>query len=270
VGDSGGLATDRALSELALDPIAGAPRAARDFVGRVFQAWHVPDWTEPVCLVVSELVTNAVQHAGTLVTLRLVPTATGVVVEVDDAAEGVPRLVPADHRTGGGLGLAMVDRLSEDWGFEERPGGGKTVWARLRLADPSPEQDEQDAEAVLLELPWNPHLVTIARTTAAHLGVRAGFTRREVEDLRLAVDEMFSLVISRDPDRPSTTVIRSRFQVWPGRVRVTVTAPLSDGEPPAVDDFGRHLLKALVDELIWVSGDGEWGVRAEKRKGAAL
>jgi anti-sigma regulatory factor (Ser/Thr protein kinase) len=280
------VATDRAVSELALDPGAHAPRAAREFAGRVFQAWHVPDWNQPAGLVVSELVTNAVQHAGTLLTLRLVPTSTGVVVEVDDAAAGQPRLVPTDHRTGGGLGLAMVDRLAEDWGFEERPGGGKTVWARLRLTEPAAPlygQDDQDADEVLLELPWDRNLAPIARTTVAQLGSRAGFTRREVEDLRLAADEMFALVIARDPDLPATTVISCRFEVWPGRVRLTMTSPLP-AEPPTVDgvdgvdgvedvdgvdDFARHLLKALVDELAWVSGEGRWGVRAEKHGRAA-
>ncbi|MFD0634591.1 ATP-binding protein [Catenulispora yoronensis] len=134
---SGGLATSRQTSETVLAPDADAPRAARDFAAGTVRRWGVPDWGEPLGLVVSELVTNAVRHAGTPAALRLVPADGGVLVEVDDGEPREPRLVPAGSRTAsGGLGLAIVDRLADAWGCSVRPdGSGKTVWARLSLPE---------------------------------------------------------------------------------------------------------------------------------------
>jgi anti-sigma regulatory factor (Ser/Thr protein kinase) len=124
------VATSRGTAEVALAPDVDAPRAARDFAADTLRRWRAADWGESVGLVVSELVTNAVRHTGTPMILRLVPTATGLVVEVDDRSVHEPRVVPADRRATGGLGLAIVARLAESWGFVPRP-DGKTVWARL-------------------------------------------------------------------------------------------------------------------------------------------
>lgn len=269
---SGGLATSRQTSETVLAPEADAPRAARDFAARTLRRWGVPQWAEPVGLVVSELVTNAVRHAGTLTTLRLVPAEDGVVVEVDDGAGGQPRLLPPDGRTaGGGLGLAIVDRLADDWGCTGRTDGtGKTVWARLRLPEsPWPDPEPAGGEEVVLGLPFDKDLVAMVRSAVAHLAVRAGFERRELEDLRLAADEIFGLLYAQRPPAPAGAAITCRFVVGPGRVDLAMTAPVPARRPPDVEDFGWHLLQALVDDLDWESGDGTCGVWARKRKGTA-
>ncbi|GAA2002175.1 ATP-binding protein [Catenulispora subtropica] len=268
---SGGLATGRQVSEAVLVPDADAPRAARDFAALTLRRWGVPQWGEPVGLVVSELVTNAVRHARTPATLRLIPAEAGVVVEVDDAADGVPRLLPpAGRSSAGGLGLAIVDRLAEAWGTTPRAaGGGKTVWARLRMPDaPAWREAERAADdQIVLELPWDKDMVGMVRSAAGHLAVRAGFERRDLEDLRLAADEIYSLLYAQRPDRPAGTGISCRFVVGPGRVGLEMTAPVAARRPPGVDDFGWHLLQALVDEIEWRAGDRSCGVRAEKRKG---
>lgn len=91
-------------------------------------------------LLVSELVTNAVVHAGTDVELECrleaLPAPPGVVIEVgdrhparvlrDDTQE------PADTREGG-RGLHLVAALSDAWGISYRR-DRKTVWCRLDLA----------------------------------------------------------------------------------------------------------------------------------------
>ncbi|NUR61627.1 MAG: hypothetical protein HOV87_23655 [Catenulispora sp.] len=274
MGGSGGLATNRQAFQAMLAPDADAPAAARDFATRTLRRWGVPQWAEPVALVVSELVTNAVRHAGTATTLRLVPAAAGVVVEVDDGAESVPRLVPPGSRTvSGGLGLAIVDRLAHEWGVAERADGpGKTVWARLRLpGGPWPDPDSEPAvpDEVVLALPFDKDLVAMVRSAVAHLAVRAGFERRELEDLRLAADEMFALLYAQRPPGISDAAIACRFLVAPGRVALTMTAPVPARKPPDLEDFGWHLVQALVDEIEWEAGEGTCGVRAEKRKGTA-
>jgi len=268
VSSSGPLATSRETSEAVLAPDADAPRAARDFAASTLDAWGVPQWGESVGLVVSELVTNAVRHAGTSVALRLIPAGTGVVVvEVDDAAGGEPLLVPAERRTvSGGLGLAIVDRLADDWGYTQHVNGdGKTVWARLHLPDPPPPAGGTEGDVVLLDLPWDKDLVGLVRSTVVHLAVRAGFARRDTEDLRLAADEIFSLLYAQHPQASMQTAITCRFSVAPGMVQLTMRARVAAHHPPGADDYGWPLLQALVDELEWIPGDGECAVRAEKR-----
>jgi anti-sigma regulatory factor (Ser/Thr protein kinase) len=306
--------TAQDTDELRLAADAGAPRAARDFAARACLRWETPDWTEPAELIVSELVTNAVQHAGTHLTVRLTRTAAGLVVAVEDESGGDPRVVPAARRgAGGGLGLAIVERLAQSWGVTER-GTGKTVWAvvggegsgrdvaagggagdeaargasaRDAAARSETARDENVArtvtdrdriaardvagtedcpgQSVALELPWDKDLVVIARSAAAHAGVRAGFSRQEVEDLRLAVDEACALVLGVPGVDPDQAVLRCRLVIADGAVRFAVTAAVEQPAPAPADGFGWHLLGALVDEIAWLAEPGSVGVRAEKR-----
>ncbi|WP_328871317.1 SpoIIE family protein phosphatase [Streptomyces sp. NBC_00287] len=91
---------------------------------------------DDTALVVSELVTNAVVHAGTDIELvcRMEEETGAIVVEVSDRhpsrapRDGTPE--PADGTPEYGRGLSLVGRLAESWGVTYRT-GVKTVWARL-------------------------------------------------------------------------------------------------------------------------------------------
>lgn len=79
----------------------------------------------------SELVTNAVVHAGTNITLRVVPDDVGARVEVADGSTVMPGLRLATSRSHSGRGLLLVDHFSREWGVE-RTTSGKTVWFVVR------------------------------------------------------------------------------------------------------------------------------------------
>jgi CheY-like chemotaxis protein len=82
---------------------------------------------ERVVLLTSELVTNAVLHAGTdaRVEIRLTP---GVVrVEVGDEGPGAPTIRDPDVGGPGGRGLPIVDHVASRWGVAPA-GRGKVVW----------------------------------------------------------------------------------------------------------------------------------------------
>ncbi|MEV8315589.1 SpoIIE family protein phosphatase [Streptomyces sp. NPDC059900] len=128
-----------------------APAAARRFVRAALADWRelsvpaaagVTDRvTDDAVLLVSELVTNAVVHAGTTVELlcRLDEAGLGentdsLVIEVSDhhPARAV-RSEPTPQPPGTpeyGRGLQLVAALSESWGITYRT-GTKSVWARL-------------------------------------------------------------------------------------------------------------------------------------------
>jgi anti-sigma regulatory factor (Ser/Thr protein kinase) len=94
-----------------------------------------PDACETVRLLVSEVVTNAVQHTATpTVHVEVVIEPEVVQVCVADADPHLPLPLSLPCGAGpddpGGRGLRLVDVLADTWGT--RPlRGGKTVWFRV-------------------------------------------------------------------------------------------------------------------------------------------
>ena len=108
-------------------PERTSPRLARRFV--VAQLAGV-DCADDIALLTSELVTNAVVHAGTAADVTVVRSPSAVRVEVADHAESEPRKRAPDER--GGRGLHMVEAVADRWGVEAR-GAGKVVWFEIDL-----------------------------------------------------------------------------------------------------------------------------------------
>jgi anti-sigma regulatory factor (Ser/Thr protein kinase) len=105
--------------------------AARRFAERTLGDWSVDrDGFETARLLVSELVANAVTHAGTVVTLQLDLSPSRLRVEVRDRADGHPRPRQPRHDDPTGRGLMIVDALADRWGVDATP-PGKTVWFEL-------------------------------------------------------------------------------------------------------------------------------------------
>ncbi len=105
---------------------------ARHFIESALQGQPVPV-QNVVTLLVSELATNAVRHAGSYFTV-CVEVADGVVrVEVTDPSGAMPvRRSPAPTDVGG-RGLHIVDRLADEWGVVPASPVGKTVWFKVAL-----------------------------------------------------------------------------------------------------------------------------------------
>jgi anti-sigma regulatory factor (Ser/Thr protein kinase) len=121
---------------LRLAPHPTAPRAAREFVNRTLLDWRLSQQIPAAAIVVSELVTNAMTHAGSDIDLTVSEYRQSVRVAVRDRSHELPV-----ERPGGmdrkGRGLAIVAGLSSAWGVLHHPDGGKVVWAVLD-ASPRP------------------------------------------------------------------------------------------------------------------------------------
>jgi serine phosphatase RsbU (regulator of sigma subunit)/anti-sigma regulatory factor (Ser/Thr protein kinase) len=118
--------------ELPGDP--AAVRRARGLVRTRLAEWGLQELSPSTEVLASELVTNALQHAGGgRLTLRLVREG-GLVCEVFDSSDGRPRIRHAEdgEMAESGRGLHVVGRLSERWGVR-RTNGGKAVWAEQEL-----------------------------------------------------------------------------------------------------------------------------------------
>ncbi|QHC24667.1 ATP-binding SpoIIE family protein phosphatase [Streptomyces sp. GS7] len=105
---------------------------ARRLVGDQLVRWGLDPAVETAQLLVSEIVTNAVQHAHTQqVVLRLVHTD-ALLCEVSDDDHALPQLLNAGPGDAFGRGLRVVSRLAREWGTS-RTAGGKTVWCEQSL-----------------------------------------------------------------------------------------------------------------------------------------
>lgn len=115
-------------ASIALAPHPTSSFAARNFVGGTLQGWGRGDLVEDAVLLTSEVVTNAIVHAGTdlIVSVRLDGARARVAVRDDDATVPSKRQPSLD----GGRGLSLVEALAGSWGTF-RFGDGKAVWFEL-------------------------------------------------------------------------------------------------------------------------------------------
>jgi anti-sigma regulatory factor (Ser/Thr protein kinase) len=106
---------------------------ARSLVTAACTRWQAEQVCADTELVVTELVANAVRHAGTEITVRLaviVGVPGGVRAEVSDSSTRPVRPRHANPLEESGRGLFLVDTLSSRWGADATT-EGKTVWAEL-------------------------------------------------------------------------------------------------------------------------------------------
>ena len=122
-----------ARAERCLSPSPRAPRAARDFVQSVLEQWGRQEFGSAAALAVTELVSNAVTHAQSDMSVRLtsVPGALRVAVHDNSALAPEPRVAAPDEATG--RGLALIAALASNWGTEF-DSTGKTVWVEFRAS----------------------------------------------------------------------------------------------------------------------------------------
>ncbi|MCX5589108.1 ATP-binding protein [Streptomyces erythrochromogenes] len=104
---------------------------ARDYARRVLaEQYAPPSLVADVLTVVSELVSNAVRHAGGVTGFRVTVRAGQVVVEVSDRSALLPHLGPPCPHTPGGFGWRVVKTLAPST-FVRSHRTGKTVVAAL-------------------------------------------------------------------------------------------------------------------------------------------
>lgn len=124
-------------ARLHLQPSVLSPSEARNLVDDTCRAWGLLSLLYPARLVMSELATNAVDHAGTPFTVTMTRRAADLVhLAVEDEVPALPRMrvwpkevtVTAAMR---GNGLRLVAGAATAWGCD-RTARGKVVWATLR------------------------------------------------------------------------------------------------------------------------------------------
>ena len=136
----------REVTSLTLAATLAAVSRARQFTRFALSPRGLGVLANDAELVVSELVTNAVQVSGAAdppdarggdpgppatVRVRVLAYQAGVIVEVWDRDPGSPVRREEASVQEGGRGLVIVDALCRDWGFFHTADGDKVVWAEL-------------------------------------------------------------------------------------------------------------------------------------------
>ena len=140
-------ASASSVASCALPARYEAVREARQFTTRTLHDWRLTSRFDDTCLVVSELVTNALKHAlpsdaaheaDLPVRLHLMRWNTRLVCAVRDPDQESPVAVEADAHDAAaesGRGLFLVESFSDGWGWHPLAGTlhGKVVWALFQL-----------------------------------------------------------------------------------------------------------------------------------------
>ncbi|MFD6416696.1 SpoIIE family protein phosphatase [Streptomyces sp. NPDC060194] len=121
------------------EPVGRSVASARGFVRDTLHGWGFSDIVDDAVVLTSELVTNAVVHAGTEAQVLCLRSEDGVRVEVADhyPEREVPLLSGVEERSPdqeGGRGLLLCAALAARWGVEYTP-THKQVWFQLELPE---------------------------------------------------------------------------------------------------------------------------------------
>ena len=245
--------------------------AARRFIAARTAAWSFPEpAADQLVLIGSELVTNAVLHARTELTLTLELREDRVRISVKDRSQAPATLrhYRADALTGRGLGV--VAALSDRWGVSTAP-DGKLVWAELRAnghrraaptepdldgPPPAPPADAQGARRVRFPgVPVDGYLELQAHNDAL-------FRELELISIQLEGDDGARVAA---PLADLVDQLYRRFRGARDSYRDTVAAAQARGErtvdldttaPPAAASGARGYLALLeqADELCRTGG----------------
>jgi len=116
-----------------IEPNRFAPGVAREAVQEFCTRWGIDGDCEAAQLVASELVTNAVLHAGTPIDYSLRFVSPYLHIAVRDGGDGQARIAGyVNESSDTGRGLILVDALATAWGSLV-PNSGKIVWATVRI-----------------------------------------------------------------------------------------------------------------------------------------
>jgi anti-sigma regulatory factor (Ser/Thr protein kinase) len=115
-----------------LPPVPSSIPTARHLAGELLRSWEVRADLDDAALLVTELVSNVIDHVGGEATLTVEVNSSGdwLRIGVVDGSAVVPVVQELDQARPRGRGLRMLQLIASRWGHEEHD-GGKRVWFEL-------------------------------------------------------------------------------------------------------------------------------------------
>jgi anti-sigma regulatory factor (Ser/Thr protein kinase) len=130
-------ATPADVRWVCLPPDPESSARCRHFLRNAFGHWGLDEGLDDAQLLVSELCSNVIRHAGTtmVVTARWAPDDRTVRVSVHDGSPRMPMVQASSDVAASGRGLRIVGGVARRWG-SHRSSLGKTVWFELGVGAP--------------------------------------------------------------------------------------------------------------------------------------
>jgi len=116
---------------------------------------------------------------------------------------------------------------------------------------------EHDPNSIELRLAARLEHLPIIRSVAANLAIRADFDLDSIADLKLAVDEACSTLITRAAEGAT---LSCRFLLRPNEIRFAASVLSASDAEPSRESFGWRVLTTLTDHAeTWVNGSSSDG-----------
>jgi len=102
------------------------------------------------------------------------------------------------------------------------------------------------SDEVSLKFPASFEYIRLARLVASGIAAQTNFTLDDIEDLRIAVDELCSALVEAAADRTSTVTVTFRVEGHQLEMEADVPTIPSNGTY-VIDSISSHILRAAVD-----------------------
>ena len=122
--------------------------------------------------------------------------------------------------------------------------------------------DQRARRPVRLSIPAHPRMLRFARVTAATLAVDLAFTLEEIEDLRVAVDELAAAAIEGLDD---SAMLDLCFEIE-GTALVIDGQVVAAGPTPDLHPVAQELINMLTDQHEFAERDGHRTFRLVKHR----
>ena len=258
--------TSQVAADEELPPDATSAGRARRLVRAALEGSESEENLDAAQLAISEIVTNALVHAGTAMRLRILMAGQGVRVELTDGSPRLPSPRTFGVASPTGRGLLLVQELVTRWGAHPTP-AGKVVWFEMNggeaaLDDLLPEPDHvqsDDATAVVIELhrmpllmhqAWQEHAAGLLREVML---VRLDAELSALEEhasasdaLGLLLDQIPAADVGMDPDTVMARATEPEVSVQ----RLLIEVPRA-----SLPSFAA--LDVMLDEALNLAWDGQ-------------
>jgi anti-sigma regulatory factor (Ser/Thr protein kinase) len=125
-------------ASIELDAVPESAAEARHFIATMLEVWGCDDPEQVVGLLTSEVVTNAIQHAGGQIRVHAALGEDGTMrVETFDESPDVPLVRCTDPHATSGRGILIIQGLARRWGVDACA-SHKVVWFELPTTPRAP------------------------------------------------------------------------------------------------------------------------------------
>lgn len=135
---------------LELEALPSRIQQVRRIVAAQLRYWRLHPLIDPTLVGITELLANVHRHArpDKRCSVELSFASGWLTIAVSDNDPRLPRVRDFEPLATCGRGLAMVVSMSDSWGTESLPDGGKVVWFTLRAETTVPARQVAEPSAV--------------------------------------------------------------------------------------------------------------------------